>query len=387
MAATKRSVSPRKASQQTIPSSLPDFPYRLAADKLLAWFRPEARPMPWRELKADGTPHSAYSIWISESMLQQTQVATVIPYWKRWMERWPDAAALAQATEQEVMKMWEGLGYYNRARNLLKAAQAIVTRFGGKFPTEHSELLTLPGIGPYTAGAICSIAFNQPRPIVDGNVVRVLCRLLTITFEQIPSELKSRDLLWRISTELVCRAAESDHPRACSYFNQAMMDLGATVCTPQNPSCLLCPLNAMCKACAEGSQSLYPCKKNLPRTVRREDVAVFVRDEQGRVLIERRSGERRNQGFWQMPLAEDTDHKKAVSYFRKKHIRLEEKQLTQLKHAITKFQITVKLYPGQTDAKFKEKKDLRFVTAEELEQLPVTASHNKLLRFLQKKGL
>ena len=382
----KRSVPTRKSLQQEF-SSLPEFPYRETAEKLLAWFRPEARPMPWRELKSDGTPHSAYSIWISESMLQQTQVATVIPYWKRWMERWPDAAALAQATEQEVMKMWEGLGYYNRARNLLKAAQEIMKRFNGEFPSEHSELLSLPGIGPYTAGAICSIAFNQPRPIVDGNVVRVLCRLLTITFEQIPSELKPRDLLWRISTELVCRAAECDHPRACSYFNQAMMDLGATVCTPLNPSCLLCPLNAICKACAEGSQALYPCKKNLPQTVRREDIAVFVKDEQGRVLMERRSADSRNQGFWQMPLAEECDHEKAVVYFRKKHIRLEEKQLTQLKHAITKFQITVKLYPGKTDAKFKEKKDLCFVTAEELKQLPVTASHCKLLRFLQKKGL
>jgi len=206
--------------------------------KLLHWYSENRRDLPWRH---NPTP---YRVWISEIMLQQTQVKTVVPYYNRFLKQFPDVESLARSSEQNVLKHWAGLGYYSRARNLHRAARDIVG-IHGTFPTEHDEILALPGIGRYTAGAICSIALNQPRPIVDGNIRRVLIRLNAIRRKV--SESYFWDLMKRLLPE-----------RNISSFNQAMMELGALICLPFQPNCMQCPLKSLCKAWESGIQNNIP---------------------------------------------------------------------------------------------------------------------------------
>src|SRR2546425_303209 len=186
------------------------------AQLLLNWFKQNARDLPWRRTR------DPYAIWISEIMLQQTQVKTVIPYWQRWMRRLPDVRALARARPDAVLKLWEGLGYYLRARNLHQAARTIVDQHGGRFPEQFDEVLALPGIGRYTAGAICSIAFNQPTPVLDGNVIRVLTRWFGITTN--PREKSTNKKLWELAEQLVVNAAKLPGKQNCSQLNQALME-------------------------------------------------------------------------------------------------------------------------------------------------------------------
>src|SRR5437764_10145580 len=184
---------------------------------LLAWFRQHARDLPWRRTR------DPYAIWISEIMLQQTQVKTVVPYWRRWMRKLPGLRALARARPDTVLKLWEGLGYYSRARNLQTAAQRIVEKHAGRFPQRFDQVLALPGIGRYTAGAICSIAFNQPTPVLDGNVIRVLTRVFGIA--ENPREKKTNAELWNLATQLVvCAARNVKHASPCSHLNQSLME-------------------------------------------------------------------------------------------------------------------------------------------------------------------
>jgi A/G-specific adenine glycosylase len=383
-----RKKQSRKGALKTpVSSAAADFIARISAGEiarsLLEWFKPEARPMPWRNPRPEGTPLSdyAYGIWISESMLQQTQVSTVIPYWTRWMEKWPRVASLAAASEEEVLLMWEGLGYYNRARNLLKAARKVMELHGGVFPTRHEELLELPGIGLYTAGAICSIAYNHPHAIVDGNVIRLLCRLFTLSFTQRPSELKPQDLIWQISESLVRAAAQIEHPQSCSAFNQAMMDMGATICTPTNPLCLSCPLSPHCKAYKEQSQSQYPQPLARPALILREDTALLVRDAENNILLQKRTAAGRNHGFWQLPLMENKPLPKVLEAFHPPGLSfISQEPLARLQHHITCYRITLKVYPGKTAAGFSPDENLRFFSEKELGAIPVTSSHRKLLR-------
>ncbi|HMO26423.1 MAG TPA: A/G-specific adenine glycosylase, partial [Tepidisphaeraceae bacterium] len=207
------------------------------ASPLLGWFDHARRDLPWRA--RPGQPANPYHVLVSEAMLQQTQVTTVIPYFHRFIDAFPTIRDLARSDEQRVLRLWQGLGYYARARNLRKCAIAVVERFAGEIPRTVDELLTLPGIGRYTAGAIASIAFGAPAPIVDGNVARVLCRLDAI--EEDPKSKPVIDRLWSRAAELVPEKRSGD-------FNQAMMELGALVCTPKNPQCLLWPLRDRCRA-------------------------------------------------------------------------------------------------------------------------------------------
>ncbi len=207
---------------------------------LLEWFSKDARDLPWRRTR------DPYAIWVSEIMLQQTQVKTVLPYWERWMRRLPDVAALANAHADELHKLWEGLGYYTRVRNLQSAARVIVAQHGTQFPERFEAVLALPGIGRYTAGAICSIAFNQPTPLLDGNVMRVLTRLFGIA--ENPRAQPTNEFLWSLAGELVRRAETEAQPRACSALNQSLMELGALICTPRQPRCEICPVARLCLA-------------------------------------------------------------------------------------------------------------------------------------------
>ena len=204
------------------------------APLLLDWYADHARNLPWR------STHNPYAIWVSEIMLQQTQVATVIPYWKRWMRALPNVQKLARAKSERVLKLWEGLGYYSRARNLQAASKEIVKNHDGQFPRDPETIRTLPGIGRYTVGAISSIAFGLPQPIVDGNVTRILTRIFGI--RENPKDKATHGHLWSLAETLVTKASD------CSALNQSLMELGATVCTPRQPTCAACPVARSCVA-------------------------------------------------------------------------------------------------------------------------------------------
>ncbi len=252
---------------------------------LLGWFAENAQDLPWRRTK------NPYAIWVSEIMLQQTQVQTVVPYYQRFLSRFPTVAHLVCARLDTVMKQWEGLGYYSRARNLHQAAKQIVTHFGGHLPATREELLTLPGIGRYTAGAIASIAFGKREPLVDGNVTRVLCRVFRIKGSPKDSAIQKR--IWSLAEDLV----PEGH---AGQFNQALMELGREVCRPRNPDCETCPLNRLCEARLRGEQNSLPLrtrKKPLPF----HTVAVGVIYRKSRILIDQRKPAGLLGGLWEFP--------------------------------------------------------------------------------------
>jgi A/G-specific adenine glycosylase len=284
---------------------------------LLRWFAAEAEDLPWRRTT------DPYAVWVSEIMLQQTQVATVMPYFKRWMRALPDLSSLARAPLDRVLKFWEGLGYYKRARNLHRAAAEVVSHHAGRFPRDFSDVLALPGVGRYTAGAICSIAFNQPWPIVDGNVIRVLARVFGIA--EPVSQGGTRRLFWELAGELVAvaPAAAKAFPRTpdrtsrerlsgarigrqlvrrcpCGALNQAIMELGRRVCTPREPACGECPLNRVCVACQGGEPQRFPNLAKPAAAVRQRVVAMVI-ERRGRFLVRQRPAEGVNGGLWEFP--------------------------------------------------------------------------------------
>ncbi len=252
---------------------------------LLEWFDRNARPLPWRTTK------DPYAIWVSEVMLQQTQVDRVIPYYRRFLERFSTVTELADAEVTDVLGVWRGLGYYSRARNLHAAARELVQHHRGALPTTHDALRSLPGFGRYTAGAVASIAFGQEAPLVDGNVARVFSRLFEI---DAPPKDKAREAtLWSVAELLVRGERPGD-------FNQALMELGATVCTPANPTCLLCPVAKQCRALAEGRVGeLPPPRAQAPR--KRLELAVALSHRDGNVLLARRAEKGLFGGLWELP--------------------------------------------------------------------------------------
>jgi len=259
-------------------------PQAIAAP-LLAWYQKHARSLPWR---ADPTP---YRVWVSEIMLQQTRVETVIPYFERWMQAFPTLAALAEASEQEVLRIWEGLGYYSRARNLHRAARQVMAEYQGELPASPTELESLPGIGRYTAGAIASIAFGRDAPALDGNIRRVLTRVFNVT---LPARSPQGErLLWEL-------ARRSLPPGRAGDFNQALMDLGTAICTPRAPACLICPLMALCQAQALGVQEERPILEARP-AIPHYTVTAAVIQRNGTVLIARRPSKGLLGGLWEFP--------------------------------------------------------------------------------------
>ncbi len=254
-------------------------------DALLSWYRKHARALPWRE---DRDP---YRIWVSEVMLQQTRVDTVIPYYERFMEIYPTVQDLASADQDQLLKVWEGLGYYNRALNLQKAAQILSAQFDGVFPEDPDQLTTLPGIGPYTAGAIASIAFDQPAPILDGNLKRLYTRYFGI--DSPIQETGTVKELWEVSRALVSSPDPGD-------FNQALMELGALVCTPQNPDCDRCPISMDCIASLKGLQDQLPVKKPKAAPPHHQVTAAVISKDQ-QVLIAKRPQEGLLGGLWEFP--------------------------------------------------------------------------------------
>ncbi|MGE5264544.1 MAG: A/G-specific adenine glycosylase [Acidobacteriota bacterium] len=254
--------------------------------RLLRWYATHKRDLPWRH-----DAHDPYRVWISETLLQQTQVTTVIPYYERFLARFPTVQALAAAPLDAVLKTWEGAGYYARARNLHRAALEIVTRFGGRLPDTVHELESLPGIGRYTAGAVASIAFNRDAPLLDGNVLRVLCRYFNISGD--PKSPATVNLLWQVAARLV-------PPGHAGDYNQALMDLGATVCTPRHPACPVCPLKRGCAARRLGIQEQLPARRKR-RVLPHHQVAVGVIWKGSKILIAQRFARDLLGGLWEFP--------------------------------------------------------------------------------------
>ena len=253
---------------------------------LLAWYDRAAADLPWRRTR------DPYHVWLSEIMLQQTQVATVIPYFERFVAAYPDVPTLAAAPLDDVLKRWEGLGYYSRARNLHKAAQAIVRDHVARFPETAEELQRLPGVGRYTAGAIASIAFGERVAVLDGNVIRVLSRLYDIADDVTETATKNR--LWTLAESLV----PADRP---GDANQALMELGRTICKPRQPLCNACPLTAHCLAFQRGTQAQRPVKAPKPQTPHYDVTAGVIWNDEGQVLIAQRPTEGLLGGLWEFP--------------------------------------------------------------------------------------
>ncbi|MCS1409236.1 MAG: Adenine DNA glycosylase [Verrucomicrobia subdivision 3 bacterium] len=346
---------------------------------LLAWYRHNARDLPWRGC-AD-----PYAVWISEIMLQQTQVNTVIPYWRRWLKALPTIEALARADQDQVLKLWEGLGYYSRARNLQKAAKVIQDAHGGKFPEQFDAVLGLPGIGPYTAGAIASIAFGQARPVLDGNVIRVLCRVDGIN-ECVKQPAVNRQL-WTRAEALVRQASREKKPgvNSCGGFNQSLMELGATVCMPRNPSCELCPMRHSCQAKKLGLIERLPNLGKRQKSVRRNYVALVIR-RRGKLLVRKRSAAAINGSFWEFPATETNGNDPGGYKWIEKRWRQGPQALRtlgEIKHSITTNRITLRVYVTEVSHGFSDLDDShRWVTHAELERLALTGAHRKIVRRL-----
>ena len=266
-------------------------PEQIAAlqTKFLAWYEQEKRNLPWRY------NHDPYRIWISEIMLQQTRVDTVIDYFYRFMEAFPTIADLASAPEEKLLKQWEGLGYYSRARNLQAAAQQIMTDFDGHMPDSFEAIRTLKGIGPYTAGAIASIAFNLPEPAIDGNVMRVVSRLFEI--EADIAKPASRKIFDEKMRQIISHKAPGD-------FNQALMDLGSSICTPKNPQCSSCPLQTFCAAYQHGTMEKFPIKSKKPKPKDVYYVAGIMENPQHEFLLQKRAASGLLANMWLFPLGE-----------------------------------------------------------------------------------
>lgn len=255
------------------------------ARRILAWYAREKRNLPWRKTR------DPYRVWVSEVMLQQTRVETVIPYYRRFLKDFPTVKALAKAPLDDVLKVWENLGYYSRARHLHEAAVQIVERFGGVFPSSREAILSLPGIGPYTAGAVLSIAFGKPSTAVDGNVRRVLSRLFALKEPvNVPSGLKQTG---RLAEEILPAGRAGD-------FNQALMDLGATICRPAKPGCGQCPVRTLCLAFEQGRQEMLPTRSKARPIPHRDMTAAVVKQGQAFLLVQRKGGGLLG-GLWKFP--------------------------------------------------------------------------------------
>lgn len=276
----KNPVSPSRV----IP--LPPRLIRVLVTELLAWYDANLRDLPWRHSR------DPYAILVSEFMLQQTQVATVIPYYERFLKAFPTVEALAEADEQEVLRLWAGLGYYSRARNLQGAARKIVAEYDGHVPSRVGDLLFLPGVGAYVAGAVASIAFGEPVPAIDANVVRVISRLFAIA--EISTSPKTRREIESLTARLVPQERAGD-------FNQALMELGALICPSSSPACEKCPWNAHCEARRKGNPQDYPALPPRAETVEVEEACALLKRDNAYLVVQRPEQGGRYRGFWEFP--------------------------------------------------------------------------------------
>jgi A/G-specific adenine glycosylase len=345
--------------------------------RLLAWYRKTARDLPWRRTR------DPYAIWVSEVMLQQTQVATVKSYFERFLLEFPDVVALARADEGRVLRRWEGLGYYRRARQLHQAARIIVKEHAGQFPRDAQTLRALPGIGRYTAGAILSIAFDARQPILEANTQRLLSRLLA--YDQDIGRADGQRVLWTFAESLLPR-------KGAGTLNQALMELGGEVCTPREPDCDGCPVAAQCAARQQGRQQEIPLPKKSLCYKDVHEVAVVVR-RRGRILLRQCAAGERWAGLWDFPRfampAQPMSHSPSEIETRVRDltgltIELQDR-LTRIKHGVTRYRITLDCYQSRARSGRRRggAKRLPWVRPDELEDYPLSVTGRQISRLLR----
>lgn len=354
---------------------------------LLAWYDNEKRDLPWRRTK------NPYHIWVSEIMLQQTQVVTVIPYYERFLAWFPTVDALAKAPEEKLLKAWEGLGYYSRVRNMQKAAQEIMDDFNGEFPSTYDDILSLKGIGPYTAGAIASIAFDLPEPAVDGNIMRVMARLFEVNYDI--GDPKNRKIFQAIMEVLI-------DPERPGDFNQALMDLGTDIESAKNPRPDESPIRFFSAAYLHGTYDKYPIKlpKKKPKPLQIQ--AFVIRNSKGDFLLEKNTDGRLLGGFWSFPIMEtdfigqqldlfETDNaKNTLKTTSQKTLFKEDYQLTptwtnqtfnHVKHTFSHQKWTIELIEGSVNSnEFTKDRELRWVAQDQLSTYPMATPQKKMLK-------
>ena len=347
---------------------------RRAVNKLHRWYYEYARAMPWRETR------DPYSIWVSEAMLQQTQVATVVPYYEKWLRAFPNVSTLAAATESDVLKLWEGLGYYSRARNLFRAARRLDAEHGGQIPRDPEAFSSLPGVGSYTTAAVMSIAFDLDLAVVDGNVVRVLCRVFAI--DGVVTTARVKRLLQDLAQALL-------RPGSAATHNQAMMELGALVCTPRRPRCAECPLARVCKVRQFGMEATnYPRKPKRKRVPHHELAVGVVYDAKGKVLLYQRPYGGLLAGLWDLPHVKIDGSQAEPSLLRcylREHFGITVrvgKPLPEVKHAYSHFKVTLRPRSCnlRTSHRIAEGQQRVWVAADELDAYPLPRAIQKVLR-------
>jgi len=340
--------------------------------KLHFWYERHHRKLPWRQ------SNDPYKIWVSEVMLQQTTVQAVLPFYREWIKLFPNIKSLSQASLQEVLKAWQGLGYYQRAKNLHFAAQKIIKKFRGHIPSDYDQLRNLPSFGPYTAAAVLSFALDKPYPAVDANVRRVLMRLKGLRGEANP---KNDNTLLRILKPYYPQ-------KKMDFFNQALMELGSQVCRPKNPLCLLCPINQFCQAFKEGVQEVIPSpKKRYYRKI--EAVAAIIR-RKGKYLIQKRPSRGLLADLWEFPGGKRKSGE-TIKEALQREIQEElstgvnaEKFLTRVQHAYTQFQVSLSAY----ECKLKKEPHLKkgrhqWVSLKGLRRYPFPSGSAKIIKFLE----
>lgn len=352
--------------------------YAKIQSRLLAWFDRNQRPLPWR------IDYSPYKIWISEIMLQQTQVKTVLPYYARWMQRYPEVGAVAEASEEEILKHWEGLGYYSRARNIHKTAKILVRDFQGRFPLDYRTVLSLPGIGPYTAGAIMSLAFNEDVPAVDGNVERVFARVFNIPVPV--KEKEARAFILETAKELIPKGE-------ARRFNQAVMELGALICVPGNPLCCECPLKDLCESFLLGLSDQRPVAGKRKALVALEvSVGVLVKD--GSVFIQKRPATGLMADLWEFPggkLEADETPSQALVRELREELDLEvccRDKIALIRHNYTSFKVKLHAYfctlgNANKTPVLRTAVDARWVRPEDLDAYTFPAANRKLVELIR----
>ena len=366
-------------NRHSINPDLPESDVRAAVRRhLLPWFRKHARDLPWRKRR------SAYRVWISEMMLQQTRVETARSYYKRWMKSFPSLKALSEAPRQDVMKAWEGLGYYARARNVHRTARLIVRECGGRFPATVQDLQKLPGIGPYTAAAISSLAFGLDAAVVDGNVARVLSRLYR--FKGDPSRADSRRQLqdWAEGHLVPGRAGE---------VNEAMMELGATICLPQSPRCAECPFHAVCAAAAAGDTGRFPTRPVQPAVPHRHVGAGVIINRAGKVLLARRPDDAMLGGLWEFPGGGQQEEESLPDCVCRElreelgiHVRVGPHFVT-VRHAFSHFTMDLHAFWARIERgrpRSIEVSDYRWVEVNEIGSFPLPKADQEILKELKR---
>ena len=339
--------------------------YKEAAQNVTAWYRSHGRDLPWRRTKVPD------AIWVSEIMLQQTQVETVKPYYERFINELPTAADLAEAEEQRVFKLWEGLGYYRRASHLKEAAETVVRDYAGRFPDTYEELLKLKGVGMYTASAIASIAFGIPKGVVDGNTLRIVSRLLNR--EDNIALQKTKNAFGEVMDAMIRYADPSD-------FNQGMMDLGAMICTPAKPVCEACPIASLCQARLVGTVGRLPVNNKKINKSILEYMTVVIRESDRYFMIPNENGLLKNlYGFAQYSCDTPSEFEQLFYDQYGVRIRLTE-YVSDIKHVFTHREWRMHVYGGEVagERSFGDRTD--FYTLEEIEKLPVSTAHLKVLK-------